>query len=248
MKHPKATRQRWPALLAAAAAALLLAGCSGPLGLNDSGNRSPVARLQADPEELWMGNQVTFDVAESYDPDGRIVHYLLDLGDGTTREFGQDDPKNVTHVYTRGGSYEVSLTVTDDGDKDEDDALSDEEKVTVVVNERRPVEASVLKSAILPNNATETMDIPFAVAEGADHFEVDVNVTNAAPAGDSTVTLAVLDPAGDVLDERQVDLTNGAAVPVEFGGLLTQAGTHTLRITADSGGAAVEGELRVLYG
>jgi PKD repeat protein len=55
------------------------------------------------------GRPVQFDGSESYDPDGEIVSYAWDFGDGETGEGVEP-----THTYTDLGIYFVSLTVTDD--------------------------------------------------------------------------------------------------------------------------------------
>jgi len=54
--------------------------------------------------------EVTFDASSSQDPDGYIISYTWDFGDGnvTTAE----DPVT-NHTYAAGGIYNVTLTVTD---------------------------------------------------------------------------------------------------------------------------------------
>ncbi|GAA1831350.1 PKD domain-containing protein [Agromyces salentinus] len=52
---------------------------------------------------------VTFDAGTSSDGDGVIASYAWDFGDGLTGEGA-----NPTHEYAAGGSYAVTLTVTDD--------------------------------------------------------------------------------------------------------------------------------------
>lgn len=55
------------------------------------------------------GLQVSFDGQDSHDPDGSIVAYTWDFGDGATGS-GQAPE----HTYSEGGTYPVTLTVTDD--------------------------------------------------------------------------------------------------------------------------------------
>lgn len=55
------------------------------------------------------GDRATFDAARSFDPDGDILSFYWDLGDGT-RKAG----RVVTHTYRQPGNYTVRLTVVDD--------------------------------------------------------------------------------------------------------------------------------------
>ena len=54
---------------------------------------------------------VNFDSSGSHDPDGTIVEYVWDFGDG-----GNSTEANPTHVYTLQGNYTVTLTVVDNDD------------------------------------------------------------------------------------------------------------------------------------
>lgn len=49
------------------------------------------------------------DASASFDPDGQIVEYRWDFGDGSTGE-----GETVSHVYDASGEYTVTLSVTDD--------------------------------------------------------------------------------------------------------------------------------------
>lgn len=249
MRNTNATHKaRWPGLLAACWVTALLAGCAGPLGPDTATNRSPVARLAVTPEQAWAGAPVVFDLSASYDPDGRVKHYLLDLGDGTTRELGPQDDLSVEHTYTRGASYAAKLTVTDDGADGGEDAATDQVVASVVVNERLPVDARVVKAGNLTQNVSEEADVPFAVAPEPVAFEVALNATNLLAVGGSSVAIAILDPVGNVIEQHNATLAAGSTVPIAFDGELLQAGGHALRVTATQGGADIDGELVVLYG
>jgi len=79
--------------------------------LNVIGAKSPpVASFTFSPTQIKANKTVTFDASLSYDPDGQIVSYIWDFGDGqnlTTTE-------NVTkHKFAKSGIYKVNLTVVD---------------------------------------------------------------------------------------------------------------------------------------
>lgn len=54
---------------------------------------------------------VTFNASSSFDPDGRILSYTWDFGDGNTTIV--EDPV-IIHDYVAAGTYNVTLTVIDD--------------------------------------------------------------------------------------------------------------------------------------
>jgi parallel beta-helix repeat protein len=68
----------------------------------------PVADADGPYYEV-VNNYVKFDGSGSYDPDGTIVLYLWDFGDGYT-----GTGINPTHRYTQFGTYNVTLTIWDD--------------------------------------------------------------------------------------------------------------------------------------
>jgi len=72
----------------------------------------PVASFTFSPLNPKANQTITFDASGSYDPDGEIVSYDWDFGDGTnTTRY----PPNatVTHVFTQNGNYNVTLEVFD---------------------------------------------------------------------------------------------------------------------------------------
>ena len=74
-----------------------------------SANRPPVAVISGAPSGQ-VGDLLTFDGSASYDPDGSIVGYAWDFGDGSTGSGAR-----VTHAYPSAGNFSIRLTVTDNG-------------------------------------------------------------------------------------------------------------------------------------
>jgi len=72
-------------------------------------NEPPVAEASITPYLAAVGTEFIIDANMSYDPDGTIVAYEWDFGDGTT-----SNGETVAHVYSNPGVYSVVLTVTDD--------------------------------------------------------------------------------------------------------------------------------------
>ncbi len=86
----------------------LLAGCTAVL---DS-KTDPRAALTATPNEIQLGEQVTFDARTSDAIEGVITEFAWDFGDGTqtTTIAGF-----TSHQFLRSGQFNVKLTVTNDG-------------------------------------------------------------------------------------------------------------------------------------
>lgn len=74
-------------------------------------NIPPVAVASIDPYLAPIGTEFTFDRSASYDPDGTIVSYEWDFGDGCSTISSEP---TAYHSYDLPGLYNVTLTVTDD--------------------------------------------------------------------------------------------------------------------------------------
>ena len=68
----------------------------------------PIARFARSLSDPSVGEAITFDASESVDPDGRVVSYAWDFGDGSTAS-----GRRVTHAYALEGMFIVTLVVTD---------------------------------------------------------------------------------------------------------------------------------------
>lgn len=76
---------------------------------NYTGNISPTAIISAVPTFGNVPLSVAFDGTASFDPDGSIISWLWDFGDGSSATGA-----TATHVYTKDGNIVAKLTVTDD--------------------------------------------------------------------------------------------------------------------------------------
>ena len=98
--------------LAAAVPLLLFAaacGDSAPTLPTGTPNERPTAAFTVDVSEGSAPLEVHFDASSSTDPDGQLVSYDWEFGDGST-----GSGRMVTHTYQDPGAYTPTLTVTDD--------------------------------------------------------------------------------------------------------------------------------------
>lgn len=72
-------------------------------------NDPPVIQID-DEFEGFIDDSLVLDASDSYDPDGEIIFYRWNFGDGTS-EILSSSP---SHVYSSAGIYTVTLTIVDD--------------------------------------------------------------------------------------------------------------------------------------
>src|SRR5207249_12043170 len=87
----------------------------------------PAASFTTSPSSPVVGATVTFNASASRDPDGKIVTYAWDFGDGS---FGTG--VQVSHAYGRKGTFRVELTVVDNL------GISNRTAQTITVGDRAP--------------------------------------------------------------------------------------------------------------
>jgi PKD repeat protein len=81
-------------------------------------NEYPKARIGVSAAEAKVFQPVTFDASNSSDPDGTLVRYAWEFGDGTNAT-----GRSVSHAFSETGIYRVNLTVEDDFGAPASDAL-----------------------------------------------------------------------------------------------------------------------------
>jgi PKD repeat protein len=117
------------------------------LDKDDSGNTiggdntPPVADLsKGEPYTGQVNQDITFDGSNSYDPDGTIVKWWWEFGDGNS-----STGEIVTYQYSNPGTYTVTLQVLDDANANATDTAT----VTIVQGENGPPDAPLVKADIM---------------------------------------------------------------------------------------------------
>ena len=110
-------------------------------------NQSPKAIIAETVETFYVGDRVIFNAAESSDPDGFIVSYVWNFGDGTTAT-----GRIVLHTYKDDGSYTITLTVTDN------DGAKDSAETTKTVLNKQPIASFTTTAETAKVDETITFD------------------------------------------------------------------------------------------
>jgi PKD repeat protein len=158
-------------------------------------NRFPVALFTESSEIVYMGEAIHFNASGSYDPDGSIVSYVWDFGDGSNAT-----EVTTIHAYDTNGTYTVTLTITDD------DGASDSSSSTKTILWNEPPVAIFTESAetvftdeVIWFNASGSYDPDGSIVAYSWNFGDGSNATGFtvqhayADDGVYTVTLTVTD-------------------------------------------------------
>ena len=186
--------------------------------INPAGGNTPPVASANGPYTGTEGAPVQFSSSGSMDPDGTIVAYAWDFGDG-----GSSTAENPAHTYVAAGTYTVSLTVTDDaGDTTSDATTATIEAVVVntppTADPNGPYTGFVGESmtfdgsgSVDPDGSIVAYDWDFGDGtEAADAGPAPMHTYSAA--GQFTVTLTVTDDAGETdAASTTADVTERAA-------------------------------------
>jgi len=166
------------------------------------GNTPPIAQANG-PYSGTEGSAVQFSSSGSLDPDGSIVSYAWDFGDGNT-----SSTANPAHVYIAAGTYNVSLTVTDDaGDSTSDATTATIDAIVVNVpptaDANGPYAGFVGDTIVFDGSASSDADgaivrYDWDFGDGTTAADAGPTPTHVyAATGQYTVALTVTDDAGD---------------------------------------------------
>ncbi len=189
------------------------------------GNIAPLA-VGADELTVLPNTKVTFDASRSRDPDGSVVSYDWDFGDGSARA----STVKAEHTYTATGTYTVRLTVTDDKGATGTDVAT----VTVVSN--LPPTANAGPDLFVEPGLSVTLDAGGSTDSDGTLVAYAWNFGDGTPAGNGrTVTHTYVSPGVytatlTVTDNRGATATDTVAVVV-------QAPTRNAAPTASAGGS-----------
>lgn len=169
-------------------------------------NQLPVAAFTAESNDL----NVVLDGGSSTDPDGTVAQWAWSFGDGTTAEGAR-----VQHAYTKAGSYEVTLTVTDDrGAK-----TTTSKTVSAAAPNVLPVaDLQVTQTGLSGRfDASGSTDADGSIASYSWNFGDGTTAEGPAPThlfgrdGTYTVTLVLVDDRGGrTTAQRQIQVSNSA--------------------------------------
>ncbi len=163
-------------------------------------NQSPTASFTVSSSPALVGQSVTFNGTGSYDPDGSIVSWSWNFGDGYT-----GSGSTPTHAYGAAGTYTITLTVQDNGGAT--GAIGHTLTVNPAANQPPTASFTVSPSPALVGqsvtfNAAASTDADGAIvyygwAFGDSASGTGVTVAHAySSAGTYTATLTVQDNAG----------------------------------------------------
>jgi len=115
-------------------------------------NQPPTASFTFSPASPQVGTTVVFDGSGSHDPDGSIVSYAWDFGDG-----GSGTGWAASHTYASAGTYTVQLTVYDD------DGASDSTSAQIQVQAQSIPDLTLGGVNYSPTNPTVGAQLSFTI-------------------------------------------------------------------------------------
>ncbi len=192
----------------------------------------------ADPTTGAATDWFLFDGTASVDPDGTIVTFEWDFGDGTTISGNVDEAGTIFHNFAADGTYTVTLTVTDDGGAVNNPA---DPKATIVIT-------IGTGTATTTTTTTTTTTAPATSPDGAALFTATCSVchTQSDLAGRGlsnaqivdVMTTGIMTAQASGLSSAEIQAVADYIVPAAGGATTTTTPSATTTTTAAPAGTS----------
>ncbi len=216
--------------------AVVFAGAATGIAFALQANQPPTAVVAADRTTADVGTFILFDGTGSSDPDGTIVTFSWDFGDGSPVVSGDAvEASQVFHSYGADGTYTVTLTVTDDQGATSD-PTAPQATVTIVVGTGTPTTTTT--TATTTTSTTTTTTAPGGTVSGGAVYAAYCAACHGA-SGEGGIGPSL--QASTVSLSQMVSIVkNGVGSMPGFGGSLSQAeidavSSYSVRLQRPSG-------------
>ena len=207
------------------------------------GNQAPTADPNG-PYNGTVGSPVLFNGSGSNDPDGTIISYSWDFGDGSS-----GTGVNPTHTYNAAGTYNVTLTVMDDAGATDSGGttatISDVVNLPPVADANGPYSGTIGIPVTFDGTASTDPDGSIASYDwsfGDGTIAMDAGATPSHSYGSDgsfTVTLTVTDNAGaSASDSTTANIGNVSNEPPVADANGPYSGTVASPVSFDGGGSS----------
>jgi hypothetical protein len=119
--------------------------------------QAPSALLAASPAMTFLNETVDFSAPGSSDPDGKLIAYMFDFGDGNRTNWQSGGTAN--HSYARPGTFNATVTVRDD-----DGFISESSPGMKITVQNRP---PVVDASVTPEAGNTSTLFRFLVPKGS---------------------------------------------------------------------------------
>lgn len=157
-------------------------------------NKPPVPVATISNTNVKTGQAVTFDASGSYDPDGQIVSYVWNFGDGAS-----SDQKVAVHSYSQPGTYKVTIKVTDN----QGATGQAEGQVNVTAGGTVKLTVDPLSGTIAPGSE-KTITVTLN-AEGAAEGTYQANIIINSNGGNITIPVEIVISNAVAVNEKNIN-------------------------------------------
>ena len=202
----------------------------------------PVAVIDASATRVVVGANITFNSSGSSDPDGEVIGYAWNFGDGVRNNTNSTD---IEHIYINPGNFTVNLTVMDDDSQVSSTTIN----ITVIPEKYMEAQDLILLSRENPLiDANKT--ILFNKQPFMANFSFNISLQGASPPPDlsANLTITITDPDSLEIYTNAYELTGGKSdeiilSPEDF----SKAGDYKIELVCKKGATRVSYSLVITY-